>query len=191
MTARTGSGFRAEPVDESVPLESEWLTKNDGIVLPGQTDDASRWVTREQIRTAAENRVPTALWYYSGTCGGRSVEEATKATARKYGGETMMMLIEDLRMPTPHYSEYSQRAEAFWRNASAGFSEAARGEVRIVFGDTVRKESNWYRVECPILVANPRVTALLWARPGTLSHRLPDTWRTDPRHRLPAELSLQ
>ncbi|MFI8458524.1 hypothetical protein [Kitasatospora sp. NPDC085464] len=184
-------GPRAEVVDDSVPRETEWLTKNDGIVLPGQTNDAARWVTREQIRSAAEGRDPAALWYYSGTCRGRSVEEATKATAGKYGGETMMMLIEGLGMPTPFYSDYSDRAEAFWRDASAGFSEAARGEVRVVFGDTVRRTGNWHRVECPTLVANPRVTTLLWARPGTLFRPLPATWRTEPRDRLPPGVVLR
>lgn len=107
MTVGTCRGSRAEPVDDSVPLETEWLPKNDGIVLIGQTNDASLGVTRKQIRSTAKGRHPAALWYYSGTCGGRSVEETAKAT-------------------TPCYSDYSDRAEALWHLVPAPSSTPRR-----------------------------------------------------------------
>ncbi|WP_371675136.1 hypothetical protein [Streptomyces sp. NBC_01276] len=148
-------------------------------------------MTREQMRHAVERGDPSALWYYSGTYGGKSVEGAAKATAEKYGGRTMMMLIEDLGLPTPYYSDYSERAATFWRWASVGFSEAARGEVRIIFGDAVRRGNTWQRVECPTLMANPRVTAVLWARPGTLFRKLLDGGQCDPRGQLPDGVAVQ
>ncbi|MCX5195359.1 hypothetical protein OOK31_15860 [Streptomyces sp. NBC_00249] len=143
------------------------------------------------MRSAVERGDPTALWYYSGTYKGKSVEQAAKASAEKYGGQTMMMLIEDLGLPTPYYCDYSERAAAFWRNASVGFSEAAQGEVRIIFGDAVRKGNTWQRVECPTLMANPRVTSVLWARPGTLFRKLLGEGQPDPRHQLPDGVALQ
>ncbi|MET9921218.1 hypothetical protein ABZZ04_29685 [Streptomyces sp. NPDC006435] len=182
--------IRAEPVGESVPFADEGPTNGGGIVLPGQTDDFSEWATRKQMRNAVKHGDPTALWYYCGTYGGKPVEESAKATARKYGGQTMMMLIEHLNLPTPYYSDYSERAAAFWRNASMGFSEAARGEVRIIFGDVVRKGNTWQRVECPTLMANPYVTAVLWAQPGTPFRKLLDKGQTDPHLQLPDEVAL-
>ncbi|MFI5982175.1 hypothetical protein ACIBEA_14975 [Streptomyces sp. NPDC051555] len=181
---------RAEPVGESVPFAHEGPTNGGGVVLPGQTDDVSRWVTREQMRCAVEGGDPTALWYYSGTYRGKSVEGVAKATAEKYGGRTMMMLIEELGLPTPYYCDYSERAAAFWRRASVGFSEAARGEVRIVFGDAVRRGNTWQRVECPTLMVNPRVTAVLWAQPGGIFRRFLRTGQRDPRDHLPDGVAL-
>ncbi|MFI6850191.1 hypothetical protein OG535_09545 [Kitasatospora sp. NBC_00085] len=183
--------IRAESVGESVPFANEGPTNGGGVVLPGQTDDSSRWVTRAQMRKAVERGDPTAVWYYSGTYRGKSVEEAAKATAEKHGGQTMMMLIEDLNLCTPYYSDYSGKAAAFWRNASLGFSEGARGEVRIIFGDAVRKGNTWQRVECPTLMANPRVDAVLWAQPGTLFRKLLGKGQSDPRCQLPDGVALQ
>ncbi|MFJ5229600.1 hypothetical protein ACIQBJ_06810 [Kitasatospora sp. NPDC088391] len=140
------------------------------------------------MRNATRDGGPTALWYYCGTYRGKAVEESAKATARKYGGRTMMMLIEDLGLPTPYYSDYSERAAAFWRNTSVGFSEAARGEIRVVFGDVVRRGNTWQRVECPVLMANPHVTGVLWAQPGTAFRRLLGPGRRDPRLHLPPGL---
>ncbi|MFB0631879.1 hypothetical protein [Streptomyces sp. AB3(2024)] len=192
MTPRGDApAIRAEPLGESVPFAHEGPTNGGGVILPGQTNDFSRWVTREQMRSAVESGGPTALWYYSGTYGGKSVEGAAKATAEKYGGRTMMMLIEDLDLPTPFYSDYSERAAAFWRRASVGFSEAARGEVRIIFGDAVRRGNTWQRVECPTLMANPRVTAVLWAPPGGLFRKLLDGGQSDPRCQLPDEVAVE
>nr|WSX53923.1 hypothetical protein OG409_36400 [Streptomyces sp. NBC_00974] len=133
---------------------------------------------------------PTALWYYSGTHRGKSVEGAAKATAEKYGGQTMMMLIEELSLPTPYYCDYSERAAAFWRRASVGFSEAAQGEVRIVFGDAVRRGNTWQRVECPVLMANPRVTAVLWAPPGGPFRKFLDAGQSDPHDHLPDGIAV-
>lgn len=180
----------AEPVGESVPFAHEGPTNGGGVVLPGQTDDVSRWVTRGQMRCAVERGDPTALWYYSGTHRGKSVEGAAKATAEKYGGQTMMMLIEELSLPTPYYCDYSERAAAFWRRASVGFSEAAQGEVRIVFGDAVRRGNTWQRVECPVLMANPRVTAVLWAPPGGPFRKFLDAGQSDPHDHLPDGIAV-
>ncbi|MFJ4313864.1 hypothetical protein ACIP46_01020 [Streptomyces lavendulae] len=192
MTPRGDApAIRAEPLGDSVPFAHEGPTNGGGVILPGQTNDFSRWVTREQMRSAVETGDPTALWYYSGTHGGKSVEGAAKATAEKYGGRTMMMLIEDLDLPTPFYSDYSERAAAFWRRASVGFSEAARGEVRIIFGDAVRRGNTWQRVECPTLMANPRVTAVLWAPPGGLFRKLLDGGQRDPRRQLPDGIAVE
>ncbi|AUY53073.1 hypothetical protein C2142_33830 [Streptomyces sp. CB01881] len=182
--------IRAELLGEWVPYVDGRPTNGGGVVLPGQTDDMSRWVTREQMRNATKSAGPTALWYYCGTYRGKPVEDSAKATAGKHGGRTMMMLIEELSLPTPYYSDYSERAAAFWRNASVGFSEAARGEIRIVFGDAVRKGNTWQRVECPILMANPHVTAVLWAQPGTLFRQLLSRGQSDPRFQLPAGITL-
>ncbi|MFD9303564.1 hypothetical protein ACFWCB_13100 [Streptomyces sp. NPDC060048] len=190
-SVHSDQAIRAELVGESVPFADEGPTNGGGVILPGQTNDISRWVTRGQMRNAVERGDPTALWYYSGTYKGKSVEEAAKATAEKYGGQTMMMLIEDLNLPTPYYADYSERAAAFWRNASVGFSEAAQGEVRIIFGDAVRKGNTWQRVECPTLMANPRVTSILWAQPGTLFQKLLGEGRPDPRHQLPDGVALK
>ncbi|MFF7637972.1 hypothetical protein ACFZB9_33215 [Kitasatospora sp. NPDC008050] len=183
--------IRAELIGDSVPFANEGPTNGGGVVLPGQTNDSSQWVTRAQMRSAVRCGDPSAVWYYSGTYQGKSVEAAAKATAKKYGGRTMMMLIEDLDLCTPYYSDYSGKAAAFWRNASLGFSEAAQGEVRIIFGDAVRKGNTWQRVECPTLMVNPHVTAVLWARPGTLFQKLLGRGQSDPRHQLPDGIALQ
>ncbi|MFB7469226.1 hypothetical protein ACFCZ1_38035 [Streptomyces sp. NPDC056224] len=191
LPSRPAPAIRAELVSESVPFAHEGPTNGGGVILPGQTNDCSRWVTRKQMHNAVERGDPTALWYYSGTYRGKSVEGAAKATAEKYGGQTMMMLIEDLNLPTPYYSDYSERAAAFWRRASVGFSEAAQGEVRIIFGDAVRRGNTWQRVECPTLMANPRVTAVLWAQPGTLFQKLLYGGQPDPCGQLPDGVALQ
>ncbi|MFI8458527.1 hypothetical protein [Kitasatospora sp. NPDC085464] len=182
--------IRAEPLGEWVPYEDRAPTNGGGVVLPGQTDDVSRWVTRAQMRDATRRSGPTALWYYCGTYLGRPVEASAKATAERHGGRTMMMLIEDLGLPTPYYSDYSERAAAFWRNASVGFSEAARGEIRIVFGDAVRRGNTWQRVECPTLMANPHVTAVLWAQPGTAFRQFLSGGQRDPRFQLPTGVTV-
>ncbi|MFF0623387.1 hypothetical protein [Streptomyces sp. NPDC004296] len=188
---KPAASIRAELVGDSVPSADEGPTNGGGVILPGQTHDFSQWVTRAQIRNAAKRGDPTALWYYCGTYKGKPVEKAARATAKKYGGQTMLMLIEDLNLPTPYYSDYSERAAAFWRNASVGFSEAAQGEVRIIFGDAIRKGNVWQQLECPTLMANPRVTAVLWAQPGTLFQKLLDKGQTDPRFQLPDAVTLQ
>ncbi|SDZ01223.1 hypothetical protein SAMN05421504_108248 [Amycolatopsis xylanica] len=157
----------AEPVGDGVPYATEGPTNGGGLLHPWQTDDYSRWVTRAQMREAVERCDPGNMWYYSGIFRGKPVENSAKATAARHGGRTMMSMIEEFGLPTPYYTDYTELAAAFWRRASAGFSEAVRGEVKIIFGDTVRRRSTWERVEYPSLVANPHVTAIFWALPGT------------------------
>jgi hypothetical protein len=94
-------------------------------------------------------------------------ERVAAEYASKAGGTTLEQLQAARGIKLPKFKFEDPASVKAWTDASRAFAEGARGEVRVVLGDSVNPSGIWNTVELPALEANPNVTSIVSVDPST------------------------
>jgi len=77
------------------------------------------------------------------------------------------MLLDLRGVNIPVWDPDNPAVVAAWRNAAEAFARGAKGDVRVVLGDTLRPGNVWETVELPALRANTSVRRIIRLDPTT------------------------
>ena len=111
---------------------------------------------------------PGKAYFWSGRTNGAGGQDLAATVAKRNGGTTLEMLIEERGIPMP---EYSLESEEVWRKASYWYAEQASGDVHALIGQKVRPDSVWKTTEFPALLDNKKVTRIIILDPQAEKER--------------------
>jgi hypothetical protein len=124
------------------------------------TETAAAATTARGLATGTDEAV-----FWSGL-GRDGAQKAADWSARNGGGKTLELTLSDRGMRLPAWDPTNPASVAAWREASIEFAAGARGNVRVLQGDTLRVDSIW-RLEFGALRANPSVLSIRSVHPST------------------------
>jgi hypothetical protein len=132
--------------------------------------DLSRAEKAAEVARAAERAADFSTKsgeavFWSGL--GPQGDQVAAEIASKTGGTTLEQLLADRGIKLPAFNPDDPASVEAWTNASRSFGQGARGEVRVVLGDSVNPSGVWNSVELPALQANPSVTSIVSVDPST------------------------
>ena len=130
-------------------------------VSPDPVSDANRFATR------ANEAV-----FWSGRTNGIGGVEVAGQIAAASGGTTLEQLLEKRKITMPVWDAANPTVVQAWKDASLGFAQGARGELKAVIGQTLRPGSVWETTELPALKGNPQVRKITVIDPASRAERV-------------------
>ena len=130
-------------------------------VSPDPVSDANRFATR------ANEAV-----FWSGRTNGIGGVEVAGQIAAASGGTTLEQLLEKRKIAMPVWDAANPTVVQAWKDASLGFAQGARGELKAVIGQTLRPGSVWETTELPALKGNPQVRKITVIDPASRAERV-------------------
>ena len=125
--------------------------------------------------TSAENRFSTraneAVFWSGRTNGIGSMEVAVQIAAAS-GGTTLEQLLEKRKIVMPVWDAANPAVVQAWKDASLGFAQGARGELKAVIGQNLRPGNIWETTELPALKGNLQVRKISVIDPATRSEKV-------------------
>ena len=81
-------------------------------------------------------------------------------------------LLEKRKIAMPVWDAANPAVVQAWKDASLGFAQGARGELKAVIGQTLRPGSVWETTELPALKGNPQVRKITVIDPASRAERV-------------------
>ncbi|SNR73994.1 ADP-ribosyl cyclase, partial [Humidesulfovibrio mexicanus] len=133
------------------------LRQAERVTVAASEAAASQANKLAQLATKTDEAV-----FWSGL--GEKGEQIAAQYAIKNGGKTLENVAKGIM---PDYVPSDLSVQQIWKEASKAFAENAKGDVKVILGDSVRPESIWNTVELPTLKANKNVTRIIRIDPKT------------------------
>jgi hypothetical protein len=117
-------------------------------------------VDREVLRKATATPRDGA-YFWTGRVNGTSVEGTAADVAKRAGGKTLELALDEAGVTMPVFDDRTPEALEAWKDASLFFAEQASGVTHVVMGQQLRDGNVFETLERPALEANPNVTKIV------------------------------